>query len=375
MTSTAAVPDVTQAVADMKLDGSTRQGLVQRVPVEWQATVSEPTDAEKEHAQMLSQQAHTQEERNILAEVMIGFAAKSGGAAFGGYVRDRVIRGKPWNDLDLWFKSAQDASAFLRALHEAKYVTRVVHDKKISEGPLSFAPTHAPCGDPTLYSFQRMIVLLWDRPKTHRAFLLDVIVAKELPVSDFDCNQVSYDGKDITTHGPTPDLLNKIKAGRATMLPGYMEHVYKLAADKNLAGAIVVLLDTRVQKMARYGFLLSTYDETAVDRERFRKHVKECMRDPVSSFRSLVTASEAARAAGAGQQVAGLAGAGAESKGAADLDNPAASASASDAASGSHAAAATAVAGAGADAGAGTTEPAVISPAAAESAGGFCIVT
>ena len=43
-------------------------------------------------------------------------ASKYGGIAFGGFVRDWVVMGRSFKDLDVWFKSEDDASRFIASL-------------------------------------------------------------------------------------------------------------------------------------------------------------------------------------------------------------------------------------------------------------------
>ncbi|CAH6418589.1 Hypothetical protein POVN_LOCUS307 [uncultured virus] len=258
------------------------------------------SEVHQRHLDMMHQTPMTQDERNKLALEMIGYAAKHGGAAFGGYVRD-LIRNKEWNDLDLWFKTPDAVAAFFKELHEAKFITwsQTTPDK---EAPVTFVvakPAAHRKEETTLYTFERMIAFVWNDGKKN-ALMLDVIVSKELPVSDFDCNQVSFDGKEVTPYGLTPNLIEKIKAGRATMLPGYLRRAYTLGTET----AICVLLHNRINKMGVYGFKLSTYDTDEKDRKAFASFLSKhpSFIDSEGLYRSLPGTTEERVAPAQGQE-------------------------------------------------------------------------
>ena len=154
------------------------------------------------------------ERRVILTEAfkIIKVATKFGGKVFGGFVRNVVVPHTQnfqetfeFKDIDLWFKTDEQADRFREAV-----------GNKLVDGHLS--GTSMGKFSRYLCSYVKYNTCL---------FTIDVMVAKKLPVDDFDVNTVTYSlTEDDEWVTDSPDHLVKlIKDKKAVMLHSYVDKV------------------------------------------------------------------------------------------------------------------------------------------------------
>lgn len=182
-------------------------------------------------------------DRNDLADQIISQIVSCGGLVFGGFVRDRIVRNREWNDLDIWFTTTDLADAFLKQL-EKNFSTNSGRSYK-------FTPRKSN------YRFNSMVIELHD---SKVSIFMDIVVSETFPVLDFDCNQVSYNGKIVQIHNDNKQALEKIKAGKASMIKGY------LRSSRDNEGGLV---EYRIYKMIQRGFILDTQDTEKQDIDKF----------------------------------------------------------------------------------------------------------
>ncbi len=180
--------------------------------------------------------------RAAIATALLPLVTKHGGLVFGGIVRDFYIRGQNFKDMDIMFHDKTKANAFSTELLASPLykVTPVVYESKGKaqfDGTLFFKKSHFD------YPFQHVILAVVEKA-TNITLWVDIVLATAFPVDDFDCNQVSWDGVNFTSHctKPTADLVADIKDGRATMVKGY-EHVAAKYLDVFLANRILKLMN------------------------------------------------------------------------------------------------------------------------------------
>lgn len=149
---------------------------------------------------------------------IINIAVNNRGLVFGSFVREHLIRKKPWSHIDLWFESRNDMYTFIRnALYTSLFV-------------LSRSTAHPKCQHCILYTntsgetypIERRS-LIFKYIQADEYILIDVFVNPFLPVNDFDVNQVAYDGKSLHAYSKVDInvLLESIEAGKFNMLNGY----------------------------------------------------------------------------------------------------------------------------------------------------------
>ena len=147
-------------------------------------------------------------------------AAKYGGRVFGGFVRniliptvfEQLIYG--YKDVDIWFQSEEAAELFV-----AKMGTLLTRRESNNRFPR------------TVYPFSRKQFLLNGKKDTFGEYgsacdgiIIDVIVSENLPVDDFNVNQLTYspvEGYKSFGKDPVEKLMACIVSKKATMLPGY----------------------------------------------------------------------------------------------------------------------------------------------------------
>ncbi len=230
-------------------------------------------------------------ERAEVAADLLPLAVAQGGTAFGGFVRDYVIRRSNWKDLDLWFKTAQTANSFLQAMIvSGAHVVELdrlglikYEEQKLDEKAIHFIN----CASYE-YPYERMLVFVTD-VKSRVQMYVDMVVCATFPVDDFDVNQVSWDGNAsgiVTSHHATlnaDQLRAQILAGTATMLPGYDVRAKEYVRDKNKPNDF---LQQRMDKLWGKGFTIT--NPPAYIKQKKPKPVEDDV--PVSDL-ALVTAS------------------------------------------------------------------------------------
>jgi hypothetical protein len=144
---------------------------------------------------------------------MIRVASKYEGKTFGGFVRNVLVQrylGLPvygFKDVDLWFKSKEDANKFLQEMGSSMKL----NNEFSSIGKEA-------------YPFQKDQYFLIHEG-LNPGVLVDVVVSAELPVNDFNVNQLTYD----TTSGfksygtySVEELMKHIREKKMVMLPTYL---------------------------------------------------------------------------------------------------------------------------------------------------------
>ncbi len=166
----------------------------------------------------------------ILSHIL-PIAAKHNGKVFGGFVRDilvpRLVFQNPlkecdnFKDVDLWFISAEDARSFGKEI--GLYCPDSIGEPHASAKNVS---------DPTLYEFNvyHNFISKAEQPVS----FVDIIIAPELPVNDFNVNRLvaqvfDKEGKyELTSHDkPKSDLLNCISSKTVYMCPEYFDKIEK----------------------------------------------------------------------------------------------------------------------------------------------------
>jgi hypothetical protein len=179
----------------------------------------------------MTSQSFVLEHRAGTASRLVLKAAECGGLAFGGYVRDWVLRQRPFKDLDLWFQDTEHADQFLTKVAESKrdMIIRNSRFAPLSAMSLSSGvgsvPRFVAENNALEYPFQRMQLHVGTvQLDNDDGVFVDLIVSREFPVNDFDVNQLCFDGTRIS--GGTPDtdaaaVTRSILQGRARLLPAY----------------------------------------------------------------------------------------------------------------------------------------------------------
>jgi hypothetical protein len=135
--------------------------------------------------------------RNVLAERIVRYAKYYSGVAFGGYVRDAIVRKLHWNDLNLWFKCLHTANCFIKELvANREYVVNPgVNSRAVTYSPrvTEFVDTNRKGWE---YAFDRMDLMVLHR-LTWNEIVVEVAVQPAFPCNDFDSNQLTWDGSNI----------------------------------------------------------------------------------------------------------------------------------------------------------------------------------
>ncbi|CAH6419856.1 Hypothetical protein HVR_LOCUS937 [uncultured virus] len=149
-------------------------------------------------------------------------ADKYGGRVFGGFVRniliptifEQTING--YKDVDIWFQSQENADLFVVAMGD-KLAKGTDSTEKISEEVVyPFARQQ--------YFLKGKYIVGNNEPEKEDDIIIDVIVSMELPVNDFDVNQLTYSSTErYKSFGSrsVEKLMSCIVNKKATMLPGY----------------------------------------------------------------------------------------------------------------------------------------------------------
>lgn len=209
--------------------------------------------------------------KDALAQRMIRLGRRFGIVAIGGYVCDGVVRKGNWNDLDMWVRSYDLATAFLRELRDSgEYILRYgphSHSYYKRTYPSipgmadtfihSFVNVTKPGSE---YNFDRMDVVVCHR-RTWTEIVIDLLASPTHPCNDFDINQLAWDGvtfemysdEKVCSTKECDQLIAKIKSGHATMLsiyPFFTRHF----TDKRVAS-------NRVRRLQAKGFVVEAPPE------------------------------------------------------------------------------------------------------------------
>lgn len=146
-------------------------------------------------------------------------ASKCNGKVFGGFVRDVIVPRlynpecqMTFKDVDIWFTCQSDADAFVSLMGSC---FRKFDGVSVTEGVY-----------PGSFSRNQYHLIKFDT----RLAWFDIVVSPNLPVNDFDVNEVTYtlesDDKWVTT--ASSRLIEQIRNKHAVMLPSYQAMIDKL---------------------------------------------------------------------------------------------------------------------------------------------------
>ena len=186
---------------------------------------------------------------NILFN-LLGHIAKYNGYVYGGFVRDFLVPGLVYGenlssldfkDIDIWFSDQSQADNFIQSFNQQNSAKLIDNKSRANQKPVE----EYGCGHPFTrhkfyFSFDKIPL-----------FMVDVVVAKQLPVNDFSVNLLIFKAKNLDFHnlslswfsvGEDYDgqychyspliLMMMIKNRQTDLLPGY-QLPSSLSVDSN----------------------------------------------------------------------------------------------------------------------------------------------
>lgn len=157
----------------------------------------------------------------VLEEVYkcIKIASKCGGKVYGGFVRDVIVPRlhNPeceigFKNVDLWFKTEDAAKTFVRKMGE-----KIKETGEIKEG---IYPKASKRNQYYLIKYDTWLAWMY------------IIVSNDLPVNDFDVNEVTYMLKDGEWQTESPKrLIRQIEKKKAVMLLEFYDMMEKGGCD------------------------------------------------------------------------------------------------------------------------------------------------
>ncbi len=188
-------------------------------------------------AEQKSSPALTKQRRML--DALIPLIRKHDGLPFGGVARD-IHRNRDFKDVDVWFQREIDTNAYIAAVNEGK-------DFAFAGEVKSFVPVTG-----MEYTFKHMQVSITE-VTSQQTLLLDFVVAPTLPCNDFDVNEMTYDGKEVSA--PTADILKHAGSGLAIMKPDFPAQVAKLNPTWTPTRVNQFVVD-RVAKLLKLEFIV-----------------------------------------------------------------------------------------------------------------------